>query len=152
MSAFRKIAREAVIFMLLGLLLSSTGAFAFMHHDAVKSIKAQRDGLKKNCDSIPSWGVGEKGPSDAHSTTQAECSLVFGTKLYPPRPYDPGVKLSQESIQDDNDALGEGERIKNLKVDNVENALASLIVGAYGFAGGLGVWIFYRLVRFALKG
>jgi hypothetical protein len=152
MSTLRKTAREAVIFMLLGLLLSSVGAFIFLHHDAVKPIQAQRDALKKECDSIPSFAVGIETQSAGRYTSQAECSLVFGTTSYPPRPYNEGVKLSQESIQQDNDALAEGERIKNLKVNYTENALVSLVVGAYGFVGGLGTWLFYRLVRFAVKG
>jgi hypothetical protein len=151
MGTFRKLAREAVIFMLLGLLLSSTGAFIYMHHAQAKSNQAQRDALKKDCDSIPSWGVGEQRPERRY-TSQAECSLVFGTTLYPPRPYDPGVKLSAESIQNDAEALAEGERIKNLGVDYEGNALAGLVFGAYGFVAGLGIWLFYRLVRFAVKG
>lgn len=48
--------------------------------------------------------------------------------------------------------MTEGERIKNLKIDYVGNALASLVIGAYGFVAGFGLWAFYRLVRFAVKG
>jgi hypothetical protein len=152
MSTFRQISREAVIFMLLGLFLSSTSAFIYMHHAQAKSIQAQRDALKNECNSIPSWAVGEKRLSYGPYTSQGECSLVFGAALYPPRPYDPGVKLSAESIQDDMDALAEGERIKNLRIDNQGHALFGLVFGAYGFVAGLGIWFFYRLVRFAVKG
>jgi hypothetical protein len=152
MSTFRKTAREAVIFMLLSMLFSSIGAFIYMRHSEAKSFRAQRDSLKKDCDSIPSWAVGMNPQSARHYVSQAECSLVFGEALYPPRPYDPGAKLSQESIQEDNDALAEGEHIKTQKLDYEESALVSLVVGAYAFAGGLGVWLFYRLLRFAVKG
>ena len=148
----RKLAREAVIFMLFGLMLSFTSSFIFMCRQQANSIRAERDSLKKHCDSIPSWGVGEQGLSDEHSTTQAECSLVFGTVLYPPRSYDPGVRLSQATIQDDSYALAEGERIRNLSIDYQGNVLLSCLAGAYGFVAGLGIWLFYRLIRFAVKG
>jgi hypothetical protein len=34
----------------------------------------------------------------------------------------------------------------------LENGMASLILGLWGFPGGLGIWALYRLVRFAIKG
>jgi hypothetical protein len=33
-----------------------------------------------------------------------------------------------------------------------ENGMASLILGLWGFPAGIGIWAFYRLVRFAIKG
>jgi len=33
-----------------------------------------------------------------------------------------------------------------------ENGIASLHFGLWGFPGGLGIWLLYRLVRFAIKG
>ena len=35
---------------------------------------------------------------------------------------------------------------------NSDIALLSGVVAAYGFAGGFALWLFYRLVRFAVKG
>jgi hypothetical protein len=34
----------------------------------------------------------------------------------------------------------------------IVNVLPCLLVGLYGFPAGLGLWLFYRLVRFAIKG
>lgn len=38
------------------------------------------------------------------------------------------------------------------KIDNQANTLLAVVIGLYGFAAGFGIWLFYRLVRFAIKG
>ena len=38
------------------------------------------------------------------------------------------------------------------KIDGLANALVAGIAGLYGFAIGLGIWLSYRLVYFAVKG
>jgi hypothetical protein len=40
----------------------------------------------------------------------------------------------------------------NVKVKYLENLGVALILAPYGFVAGLGIWLFYRLVRFAVKG
>jgi hypothetical protein len=40
----------------------------------------------------------------------------------------------------------------NFSIDNLANIFPSMVAGGFGFVGGFGVWIFYRLVRFAVKG
>jgi len=148
---FRRLAREAVIFMLLGMVLAAVGGFIYMHHNEAVSIRNQRDALKRECDGLARVG-GEYWTrlADGHMTTVAECNLAFGTSLAP-------ISQAPDFIPDDffskrDAALAEGTRIKNLKIDNLSNALAAAVIGFYGFAGGFGVWLFYRLVRFAVKG
>src|ERR1700683_3311010 len=76
----RKLAREAVIFMLLGLALTAAGSFIYLHHSEASSIQAERDALRKNCDLLA------EGPAAATVierdgvivVTTPECGLVFG--------------------------------------------------------------------------
>jgi hypothetical protein len=149
---FRRLAREAVIFMLLGMLLAAVGGFVYMHHSEAVSIRNQRDALKRECDGLAHVG-GEywTGLADGRMTTVAECNLVFGTNLVSITPDNPET-LPPDFFSKRDAALAEGTRIKNLKIDNAENALVAGIVGLYGFAGGIALWILYRLVRFAVKG
>lgn len=77
---------------------------------------------------------------------------MFGPQSYPVRSYDAGIKLSDESAQQDADALEQGGRIKNLKVNYGEIAWDALVVAPFGVGTGLIVWLFFRLVYFAVKG
>jgi hypothetical protein len=45
-----------------------------------------------------------------------------------------------------------GIRAKARRQRLLENATGSLVVDLWGFPAGVGVWLFYRLVRFAVKG
>ena len=49
-------------------------------------------------------------------------------------------------------ALAEGNRIRNLKIDYRRSAIAAALLGMFGFVVGFGIWVFYRLVRFAVEG
>ena len=86
--------------------------------------------------------------ADERMTTRSECNLVFGTTLpsLSPPPSTP------DFLAKENSALAEGTRIKNRKVDDPSNAIIAAVIGLWGFPGGFGVWLFYRLVRFAIKG
>ena len=160
-TTFRQIAREAVIFMLIGLALSSVGAFSYKYHDEEQAIQKQRSWLRTRCDELNRPSVGEAGnswklmgsqaPNEAY-VSQAECSIAFGEKSYPPRSYDPGVVLSEESLRQDQDAMETGKIIKNTRVDYSDCAVFGIVCGAYGFMGGFGIWLFYRLIRFVVKG
>jgi len=79
---FRRLAREAVIFMLLGMLLAAVGGFVYVHHSEAVSIRNQQDALKRECDGLAHVG-GEYWTrlADGRMTTVAECNLVFGTNL-----------------------------------------------------------------------
>jgi hypothetical protein len=89
--------------------------------------------------------------SDGHVTSRAECDLVFGPENSKPPQIAPNT-LPADFFKVMDDTVAEGVRIKNMKFDYAGNGLVSLVVGAYGFAAGFGVWLFYRLVRFAVKG
>lgn len=160
---FRRLAREAVIFALLGMLLSGVGCFVYLHHSQARYIQSQRETLSKPCSHLtqpvrpgidPPEGYDYFGSalSDEPMVTRAECNLVFGTNL-------PSLMVDDETLRYAHDfytrrdaALAEGTRIKSLKIDDGSNAIVSGVVGLYGFAGGIGLWILYRLARFAVKG
>lgn len=158
----RKLAREAVIFMLLGMLLTAVGGFLLEHHDQWRVIRSQREALRKNCNiGLIPFRFGEAlSNTDGTSTTQPECALVFGEAQYPrPRDLSPTVTPPEPAgwtlvvpSPHETAALAEGERIKNLSIDNEEAGGVALLLAPWGFLGGLGLWIFYRLVRFAIKG
>jgi hypothetical protein len=175
---FRRLAREAVIFMLLGMALAAVGSFVYMHHAEAKSIQAQRDSLKMLCDGLTRWPIGTTAieQDGVPLVSAVECGLAFGKEddghidydvlnkqfgghapPLPMVPIPPGTTTVPVVLAADYDARvqdlkTEGTRIKNLKIDNTADVFAAAVIGLYGFAGGLGVWLFYRLVRFAVKG
>jgi hypothetical protein len=155
----RRLAREAVIFMLSGMVLAAVSSFAYMHHSEAKAIQSQRDALKMPCEQMtrpvrpnidPPEGYDYFGSMlDAPMVTRAECNLVFGTNVESlPTP----TAYGRDFYNRRDASLAEGVRIKNLRIDNQANAMVAAVIGLYGFAAGLGVWLFYRLVRFAIKG
>jgi hypothetical protein len=232
----RKLAREAVIFMLFGALLSAVSAFAYLHHGQAKDIRAEWDALKGECNNLRDLSIPETEPErriayEYWISNRFTCSLVFGGSPYlppsafegvpkgyivgPPNARPPGLTVVPDDSQQikgqssvvtlgpptarppgltivpptegmppgailgppieglppgsilrpispaitdsefefrKNAGLAEGTRIKNLAVNNQENALVALIFGAYGFPGGLVIWLFCRLIRFAVKG
>jgi ABC-type multidrug transport system fused ATPase/permease subunit len=158
MSNIRSLAREAVIFMLLGLLLSSTGTFIYLSRSQSKAHKVLRDVLWENCEGLRTRGSHSISNGGGSYTTPAECSEVFENwaatdwKRQELGNASGSIRPLQLSSEDLDNALSDGKRIKNLKIDSAGHALVALLVGAYGFVAGLGVWFFYRLVRFAVKG
>lgn len=162
----RKLAREAVIFMLSGMLLSAVTVFFYLLHDRVTEIHTQVEGLRKACDSMPSWAEGTVvsiaepiGGREYENHSREECNDVLGAtwkKQHPVTPIPPppssdvvNTPLKLTAIPLEPESFS--SRI-DLSIHYTENVTASLICGAYGFAGGLGLWLFYRLVRFAIKG
>jgi hypothetical protein len=114
----RKLAREAVIFMLLTPLLLAAGMFAYFHT------------------TIPTKVVLDM--STSRPLTEAEKRIAppgatSVTKAFPPSP----ACLNFSSDGDCSD-------LAFLKT--------SLFIGLYGFPAGLGLWAFYRVVRFAIRG
>ncbi len=155
----RKLAREAVIFMLLGLLFAFACSFFYMHHTQAKFIQSQREPLKLTCLHLtqpvrpgidPPEGYDYfASATDEPLVTRAECNLIFGTNLESlptPTSYAPDFYNRQAA------ALAEGTRIKNLKINNLELALTAFVGGLFGFVAGFCIWLFYRLVRFAIQG
>src|ERR1035437_9805525 len=162
----RKLARESVIFMLLGMLLSAVTVFFYLLHDRVTEIHTQVEGLRKACDSMPSWAGGtpisiaapiEGREYENHS--REECNDVFGATWKKQHPVTPIPPPPSGYILDTppkvNPSTLEPESFSpriDLSVHYMENVTASLICGAYGFAGGFVLCLFYRLVRFAIRG
>ncbi len=161
----RKLAREAVIFMLLGMLLTAAGESLYEHHSQWTDIRAQRAVLKKDCNKLfgrspdadifdraaaKSGAVGDIDSATGEYISRAECASVFGASLYPPPDFIPVPDPNQR--QSEITALAEAARIKNLAVNNGQIALEALFLAPFGFLGGLGVWLFYRLIRFAVTG
>ncbi len=89
----RKLAREAVIFMLLTPIVVFVSSFAYFYHDAHKSVR------------------------------------------FPPPPAGYTLDPAASSSTPASEMLGD-----------------SLLLGFYGFPTGLGLWVLYRVVRFAIKG
>ena len=162
----RKLSREAVIFMLLGMLLSAVVTFLYLHHSQAKEIQVQLDQLKRDCDSMPSWAAGTSVPigSYEHGHSREECHSVFGAswqKLHPYTlpPLPPGATLTSPPNKTTDPwavvSITPGAQFApriNLSIDNLANIFSSMVAGGFGFVGGFGVWIFYRLLRFAVKG
>jgi hypothetical protein len=149
---FRRLAREAVIFSLLGMVLAAVGSFAYMHYSQAKSIQSERAKLQSDCSGLTAAGVDwVEAVSNGYTTTRAECNLAFGTSLVSITPDNPET-LPADFFRKRDAALDEGARIKNLKIDDQSNALVAAIVGLCGFVGGFVIWGFYRLVRFAVEG
>lgn len=174
---FRRLAREAVIFMLLGLLIAAVGSFAYMHHSEAVSIRNQREAIKKGCTQLDDGGIDVYGRTrtdlsggfvkpteiNKHDPVQVVKDPKFWA-LDPQSKYDVLMSIDPEFValkESDRRAVvalfvlptkEECLRVKNLQINNLSNALAAAVVGLYGFAGGFGVWAFYRLVRFAFKG
>lgn len=157
----RKLAREAVIFMLLAMLLGFVGTFIFQIRQQSLDNAAQRTALSKNCAPFEAGTtIGGKQPFQAMSTenldgtffSRAECTLVFGEKKYPVVAWDRGVTLSDKDQARYAAALAHGKTILDLKIDYPTVLFVSAFIGAWSFIVGLGLWLFYRLIRFAVKG
>jgi len=160
----RRTAREAVIFMLAGMALSAIAVSSYSYRDQAQRIRIERSALKATCDvkldmstSMPIHPVPTPPPGFLAITEWwplprlVKCDAAFNDKAI-----DLAAGLDYIFDKDGHaeyvEARAEGLRIKNLKVDFADCALTGAIAGGFGFVGGLGVWLFYRLVRFAIKG
>ena len=128
---FRRLCREAVIFMLLGLLLTSIGSFIYEHR-----AEAQR---LPPCPPPPDFLEADE-PTAPPQTPQ-------NTPLQWMKGY-----VCENSLNHQHVFVVTNDPAPRVKINNVELALTASFFGLYGFAAGLGVWLFYRLVRFAVKG
>ena len=160
----RKLARGVVIFML-GYVDVLCDCFFFLRYDRIREIRIEVEGLRKACDSMPSWAKGTMvsiaepiGGRKFENHSREECNEVLGatSKSNTPLPrfatslspvVNTPLKLTAIPLEPESFS----SRI-DLSTHYMENVTASLICGVYGFAGGFGLWLFYRLVRFAIKG
>jgi hypothetical protein len=129
---FRRLCREAVIFMLLGLLFTSMGSFIYRHHTEGQRLPP--------CPPPPDFIALDK-PAALPQTPQ----------VTPPPDIINGYSC-EDSINHRAMFVVTDAPAPKVKIDNVDLALTASFLGLYGFAGGLGAWLFYRLVRFAVKG
>jgi hypothetical protein len=215
MSTVRKLAREAVIFMLLGLVVTAAAVFGFLQHRSVEDVKAEAargvyaidsvlekprppDGFMPvnsvlvpltngvqlyvtDCAQAHPWVVSSV-PLDSKST-----DLPAGLKPLPPVdsgskrferilpgatngsdcfyfPLDEkdekfrqlGGRMVSVSLGDENQVAIEKDYwlayAKAKSQHRVENMMAAAVLSLWGFPAGIIVWLFYRLVRFAVKG
>jgi hypothetical protein len=114
----RKLAREAVIFMLLGWVLLTAGIFVYFHV------------------TIPTKIVLDM--STSRPLTEAEKQTA------PPDTTGMARALPPSRACLDFSSVGDCTDLNFFEV--------SLYLGLLGFPVGLGLWVFYRIVRFAIKG
>jgi hypothetical protein len=114
----RKLAREAVIFMLLTPLLVVAGTFIYFHATIPNKVVLD---------------MSTSRPLNEVEKANAPPGATRVVRAFPP---------SQACLNFDS----------NGDCSNRAFLVASLFFGLYGFPAGLGLWIFYRLIRFAIKG
>jgi hypothetical protein len=145
----RRLAREAVIFMLLGMLLTVIGTFGYLHHN-----ENQRMSQWKIVSETParpgSWADKYRAPNKPGSWAEGLTAPTTKPAFDPNAPYQ-RVEQNSEPLFDMSKSRPI-QRDNPPKINNLELALTSFWAGLCGFVGGLGVWLFYRLVRFAVKG
>ena len=166
----RKLAREAVIFMLLGWILLTVGMFVGLYATTPSKVK----NTVQTPEVFPTPEECRKlGLNSQMSPAQITSALQKASKED-----DPGDPLSGlggisvevdreahiclETQTDDfsqfmsaipvNDPQPPPDFIHNVDYSISDFMMESLFVGSFGFLAGLGLWIFYRVVRFAIKG
>ena len=187
----RRLCREAVIFMLVGLVLASVGSFLYLRHNIVVDIKARMDAIKEAkagravYPPLPTMSQILRDPKFRALSTAAQGSILSYldpkyAALAPadqqsvlahldtlkPVPLDlsefrgkpvpdwaegltaPGARAISPPATKPEDQWG----IVSEDVDYQSLAETSAVYGLFGFAGGFVVWLFYRLVHFAVKG
>ena len=166
----RKLAREATIFALLGMALGAIGAYVFMdYEDRTNAIYQATIAVHGGMD----WTVHTQHSQPTHTV---QVPLTNGAVLYVRRcePEGPWAKYEvskpdcRKFITDpiairDAVPLGHADQViiekdywaaykRARHYDLGGQLLGSLYIGLLGFPAGLALWIFYRLVRFAVKG
>ncbi len=127
----RKLARQAVIFALLGSVVGGAVLVSLQYHDKQEEWKRWRETAPIDL----SAGLVPKQPSP---TTQ--------------KPFDPstfGAVPVDDTYREEKIAH---EAAKPSPISAIEWAGLFALGLPYGFVGGLGLWVLYRLVRFAVKG
>ena len=186
----RKLAREAVIFMLLGWILLTVGMFVGLYATTPSKVKntvqtpevfptpeeCRKLGLNSQMSHAQITSALQKatkeddpdGPfSDFKSAISdklaRQADVCLATQNHPPAqkfdPQDPlaslgGVPVATPPTQSAQEAPLQPppEFIHNVDYSISDFMMESLFVGSFGFLAGLGLWIFYRVVRFAIKG
>ena len=195
MSTFRKTAREAVIFMLLGPVVAVLVSFVFLEKRTIASIKAEAaqsvfaiDAVQEPAGFTPVNSVlvpltngvklyvtdcnqahqldwfEQNAPNKSGNVTKAQTTVRVpagahgGDCVYfandPFRQY--GGFLTSVPLGEENQVAIEKDYwlafAKAKSQHRTENMVAAAVLSLWGFPGGLILWVFYRLVRFAVKG
>jgi hypothetical protein len=185
MGTVRKLAREAVIFMLLGFVMGVAVAFVLFQRSSLTSVKEDAAkavyafeapplpaGYEPNtqvvqvpltngillfvtdCNRLHPWIIEDpKNPATPApvGTTNGRDCVYFKNEADPPGWNLISVPLGEQSqIVIEKQYWAAYAKAKRQRL--WENGAGSLVVGLWGFPAGLGVWLFYRLVRFAVKG
>lgn len=144
----RKLGREAVIFMLLTPVVFSIGGFGYLYHDYRDAHRPDPFAAYGGAEikGLPSGTVINPIPcTDGEKYVDDQGNLVWSCQN--------GVRTSI-----DYDALAKKYGAIDLPPSSQTDHpmsdvwVGSLMLGLYGFPAGLGVWMFYRVVRFAVKG
>lgn len=159
----RKLAREATIFALLGMVLAGIGVYVVMD-DEDRDNARQKAAIAVNATTDPNLFV--VATTDSHGNPQSspyvEVRLSNGTRLHVRR-CDPGQTSDCREFLNSACVLCDAEKYgierdywtaynEARHHDLGETMLVTLYVSLLGFPAGLVLWLFYRLVRFAVKG
>jgi hypothetical protein len=171
----RRLCREAVIFMLVGFAVAAVGTFFYLHHSQAKQIaqrrftrypqqllidphfltlssEDQRSILRALEQKFAALPPGDQQTVLAYLDTQRPAAVpLFGMRKAIPIPSVPTTKAAFDH-NGPYEAITDAIAIQPAETNNLSNALVAGVAGLYGFAVAAGIWLFYRLVYFAVKG
>lgn len=189
MGTFRKTAREAVIFILLGPIVVAVAAFVLFERESIERAKTEAAQAVYASD-VKSLGGFKPDNSVLVPLTNGvqlyvtDCSQAHpdpAAKLGPPArisgeiPVPPGASNGADCVYFTDDAykaygghltavpVGDKDQVaieaqywqaygKTKAQARIESTLGAGLLSLWGFLGGFIVWLFYRMVRFAIKG
>lgn len=146
--------------MLTGLLSSAAGYFAYQHHREAVSVQERRDAERKRAAECIAAATRSQARAfadaralgrvtdRADARTMSESDLLAAEnkalESVPPSPTLPAgfFVTPNECIDLSADFVPENNWVLAFRP----------VIWLYGFFGGFGVWLFYRLVHFAVKG
>lgn len=135
----RKLAREAVICMLVGMLFVPAAILTYRPYAEKASIKRQQDYLRQKCD---------MQTSGASAYDVGECTGFRN----PPAQKELSTKTAGFDAAEYRRGINRGTEVRNLVVRDENVVWAGLVAAPYGFMAGLIAWVLSRLVLFAVKG
>lgn len=192
MGTLRKIAREAVIFILLGPVVAAGITFAFVEKQSVGHAKAEAERAVYASDvkSLPS-GLRWDNTVLVPLTNGTQLQVMDCSQAHPSPAFDPNksyqiapadeipvpvgasngvdcMYFTDEVFKErgghlDSVPLGDKDQVaieeqywqayaKAKTQSRTDNAMVVGFLSLWGFLGGFIVWMFYRLIRFAVKG
>jgi hypothetical protein len=135
----RKLAREAVICTLVGMLFVPAALLTYRPYAEKTSIRRQQDYLRQKCDVQASGASAyEIGECTAFRNASAQKDL--------------SAKISGLDAGEYMRGASHGLEVRNLAVRDENVVWAGLAIAPYGFVVGLIAWLLLRLVLFAVKG